>query len=92
MIFKGSTIGSIVSSETILGGDILANRTSGFQWEPDIDSGANNAPNSKLFFGPINMTHNLLSFQCFFISALKEILAISTMGTITVVGKMKSPM
>jgi len=59
-------------------------------WLPDINSGKNNAPNSKLLFGPVNKTHNQLSFQCIFISALNEILAISSIGTITVVGKIKT--
>ena len=76
-------------NETVLGGNILANLVSGFRWIPDRDSGADNAPNSKLFFGPVNETHNQSSFQCFFTNSRNQILAISSIGTITVVGKMK---
>ena len=82
--------GSIASNETVLGSDISLNLVSGLQWVPDVNSGANNAPNSKLLFGPVNKIHNQSSFQCVFMSALNQILATSSIGTITVVGKMKA--
>ena len=79
--------GNIVSNETITGNRIILNLVSGLEWVPDLDIGANNAPNSKLFFGPVNKTHNQSSFQCFFTNSRNQILAISSIGTITVVGK-----
>ena len=77
------------NNETVFGSAIAANSVSGFLWVPDFDSGANNGPNSKLLFGPVNKTHNQSSFQCIFISSGSQILAASSIGTITVVGKIK---
>ena len=82
--------GSIVSNETVLGSAIASNRFNGYVWAPDVNGGANNAPNSKLLFGPVNKTHNQSSFQCIFASSQNEILAMSSIGTITVVGKIKA--
>ena len=82
---------NIVSNETVTGSSIISNCVSGFQWVPDFDSGANNAPNSKLLFGPVNETHNQSSFQCFFTNSRNEVIATSSIGTITVVGKIKAP-
>ena len=81
--------GRFANNETVLGPDIALNRVSGFVWVPDVNSGAKNAPNSKLLFGPVNKTHNQSLFQCVFMSALNQVLATSSIGTITVVGKMK---
>ena len=47
--------GSIVSNESVLGDSITANLVSDLQWVSDRNSGANNAPNSKLLFGPVNI-------------------------------------
>ena len=82
--------GSIVSNETILGQSIATNLVSGLEWVPDINSGAENAPNSKLMFGPVNNAHNQSSFQCFFVTSHIEVIAASSIGTIIVVGKMKT--
>ena len=83
--------GSIANNETILGSAIASNRVSGLQWVADLDSGVNNASNSRLLFGPVNKTHNQSSFQCVFVSPVNyQILATSSIGTITVVGKMKA--
>ena len=79
----------IINNKTVLGSDIILNHISGLQWVPDFNSGANNAPNSRLLFGPVNKTHNQSSFQCFFISIRNQVIATSSIGTITVVGKMK---
>ena len=81
--------GGIANNKTVSGSDITLNRVSGLQWVPDVTSGANNAPNSKLLFGPVNKIHNQSSFQCFFVSPLNEVFATSSIGTITVVGKIK---
>ena len=82
--------GSIASNETIVGQSISANLVSGLEWIPDLNSGADNAPNSELIFGPVNTTHNQSSFQCLFVTAWNEIIAASSIGTITVVGKMET--
>ena len=82
--------GSIVSNDTIDGSDIVADRISGLEWVPDTNSGEDNATNSKLIFGPVNNTHNQSSFQCFFITVRNEVIAASSIGTITVVGKMET--
>ena len=89
-IIMRSNNGSIVSNETIDGSDIVADRVSGLEWVPDTNSGASNAPNSKLIFGLVNNTHNQSSFQCFFITTQNEVIAASSIGTITIVGKMET--
>ena len=81
--------GSIVSNETVFGAVILSNLEDNLEWVPDLDSGTNNASNSKLSFGPVDKTDNQSSFQCYFVSSKNQILAISNIGIITVVGKMK---
>ena len=82
--------GSIVSNETILGASISLNLVSGLEWVPDTNSGADNATNSKLVFGPVNNIHNQSSFQCIFLTSQNEVIAASSIGTITVVGKMET--
>ena len=82
--------GSIVSNETVLGSAIALSLVSGYVWVPDVNSGPNNAPNSKLLFGPVSKTNDQSSFQCYFINSRNQILATSSIGTITVVGKMKA--
>ena len=82
--------GSIVSNETIDESDIVADRISGLEWVPDLNSGADNATNSELIFGPVNSAHNHSSFQCFFATSRNEVIAASSIGTITVVGKMET--
>ena len=56
--------GSIISNNTIDGDDIDNGLINGLQWIPDLTSGNDNAPNSKLLVGPVNMTHNQSSYQC----------------------------
>ena len=58
----------------------------GLQWVPDLTSGDNNATNSKLLVGPVNMTHNQSSYQCIFHRGQGGSFK-SSVGTITVVGK-----
>ena len=77
--------GSVISNDTINGLDILNGLINGLQWLPDLTSGDNNAPNSKLLVGPVNMTHNQSSYQC--IIAIVSGTIISSVGTIAVVGK-----
>ena len=77
--------GSIISNNTINGADIVNGHINDLQWEPDNTSGVNNAPNSKLLVGPVNMTHNQSSYQCTI--EIINCTIISSVGTITVVGK-----
>ena len=88
IILTRNSNSTIASNKTVFGSAITLNRVSGFEWVPDVISGVNNAPNSKLLFGPVNKTHNQSSFQCFFTNSRNQILATSSIGTITVVGKM----
>ena len=88
IILTRNSNSSIASNKTVFGSAITANHVSGLQWIADFNSGVNNAPNSKLLFGPVNETHNQSSFQCFFTNLRNQILATSSIGTLTVVGKM----
>ena len=81
--------GSIVSNETVFGAIISSNLVDNLRWVPDLDSGINNASNSKLLFGPVSKTDNQTSFQCFFVNSRNQFFATSNIGIITVVGKMK---
>ena len=78
--------GSIISNNIIYGGDIDDGHINGLQWVPDLTSGNNSAPNSKLLVGPVNMTYNQSSYQCSF-EIINADSVISSVGTITVVGK-----
>ena len=86
IVFR-SDDGSIVSNDSIDGDDIVnGSIINGLQWVPDLTSGDNNATNSKLLVGPVNMTHNQSSYQCIFTMGQGGSV-ISSVGTITVVGK-----
>ena len=74
----------LVISLTYDGFNITQRHINGLQWWPDLTSGPINSPNSKLLVGPVNKTHNQSSYQCIF-PALS--LIISSVGTMTVVGK-----
>ena len=76
---------SIVSNVTHHGFDITNGHVSGLQWSPDLTSGDNNSPNSKLLVGPVNKTHNQSSYQCIF-TILNGSIS-SSVGKMTVVGK-----
>ena len=85
IIFR-SDDGSIVN-DTVDAVDIINGRINGLQWVPDLTSGDNNATNSKLLVGPVNMTHDQSSYQCIFTIVGGSV--ISSVGTMTVVGKTK---
>ena len=70
--------GSIVSNDNIDGSDIVADHVSGLEWVPDLNSGDDNATNSKLIFGPVNSAHNQSSFQCIFVTTQNEVIAASS--------------
>ena len=78
--------GSIISNNSIDGDDIQNRLINGLQWVPDLTSGDDNAPNSKLLVGPVNMTHNQSSYQCI-IEIINSDTILSSVGTLTVVGK-----
>ena len=88
IIFRSDN-GSIVSNDTVDGNDIVSRLVNGLQWVPDLTSGDNNATNSKLLVGPVNMTQNQSSYQCIFTILSSNSLesVISSVGTMTVVGK-----
>ena len=77
--------GSIISNDTVDGFTIINKSRNGLQWIPDLTSGDNNSPNSKLLVGPVNKTHNQSSYQCI-IQTLNSTVN-SSVGTITVAGK-----
>ena len=85
IVFRNDN-GNIVSNHTVDGVDIVSTLINGLHWVPDLTSGDNNATNSKLLVGPVNMTHNQSSYQCMFTSDQGGSI-ISSVGTITVVGK-----
>ena len=91
IIFRSDN-GSIISNDIVDGDDIVSRLIRGLQWVPDLTSGDINAINSKLLVGPVNMTHNQSSYQCIFtiasLNGSKSL--ISSVGTITVVGKTKN--
>ena len=84
IVFR-SADGSIISNDILDGEDILNRSINGLQWLPDLTSGDNNATNSKLLVGPVNMTHNQSSYQYIFPRVGGS--TISSVGTMTVVGK-----
>ena len=77
--------GSIISNGILDGEDILNRFINGLQWLPDLTNGDNNATNSKLLVGPVNITYNQSSYQCIFPRIGDPV--ISSVGTMTVVGK-----
>ena len=85
IVFRSDN-GSIISNDTIDRYDIFDGLINGLQWLPDLTSGDNNATNSKLLVGPVNMTYNQSSYQCVFISTVSGAI-ISSAGMMTVVGK-----
>ena len=84
IIYRNDT-GSIISNITVYSLNIIHRPMNGLQWSPDITSGGNSAPNSKLLVGPVNKTHNQSSYQC--IIRTFNATVTSSVGTMTVVGK-----
>ena len=85
IVFR-SDDGSVISNDFLDGDNIAQGLINGLQWMADLTSGDNNAPNSKLLVGPVNMTHNQSSYQCSFTRSVGGTI-ISNVGTMTVVGK-----
>ena len=84
IVFR-SNDGIIINNDILDGEDILNRSINGLQWLPDLTSGDNNATNSKLLVGPVNMIYNQSSYQCIFPRVGGSVL--SSVGTMTVVGK-----
>ena len=81
VVFRSDN-GSIISNDGL---HIFRRLLNGLQWLPDLTSGDNNAPNSKLLVGPVNVTYNQSSYQCVFRTIGGSV--ISSVGTMTIVGK-----
>ena len=64
--------------------DIANDDSDGLQYIPDLSSGMNTSPNSRLLVGPVDETDNQSSYQCIFNIALTEFE--SSVGTLTVTG------
>jgi len=88
IVFRNDN-GDIISSNSIRGHQISQGNINGLQWLPDLTSGVNYSPNSKLLVGPVNMTHNQSSYQCSIpsLSLNTFTLITSSVGIMTVVGK-----
>ena len=83
-IIRRSDDGNVISNMTISGRNIINNDNDGLEWVPDLTSGVNMSPNSRLVVGPVDETYNQSSYQCIFttISGAVE----SSIGTLTVAG------
>lgn len=77
--------GSIIESNTFNGQEIVQKLHKGLTWDFDLESGDCCSPNSRLKVGPVNSSQNGSSYQCMFVTAFGMV--ISTIGTMTVVGK-----
>ena len=92
IIFARATGDSVTSNVTIDGEEIVDNKHDGLRWVVNRTN-ATSSPNSRLVFGPVNMTHNQSSYQCvfrisIFINGLIQRRSVkSSVGTLTVVGK-----
>ena len=86
IIYRSNT-GSVISNFTVNSVNIIHRPMNGLQWSPDLTSGGNNASNSKVLIGPVNKTYNQSSYQCIFSTFSSAV--ISSVGTMTVVGKTK---
>ena len=77
--------GVVVSNETVSGSEIIRNTNDGLEWIADLPNGNN----SVLRVGPVDVTDDdQSSYQCSF-ALLNEIIE-SSIGTVTVVGKLHS--
>ena len=83
-IIKRNRNGVIVSNEIISGSEIITNTNDGLEWIVDPLNGNN----SVLRVGPVDGTDNQSSYQCSF--ALLNRIIESSIGTLTVVGKLDS--
>ena len=73
---------SIISDLTVSTADV--NNTDGLQYIPDLTSGVNMSPNSRLVVGPVNETFNQSSYQCILpVGSAIE----SSVGILTVTGE-----
>ena len=92
IIITRATDGSVISNVTIDGEEIVDNKHDGLRWVIN-QINATSSPDSRLMFGPVNMTHNQSSYQCVFkistpINGLIQRQSVmSSIGTLTVLGE-----
>ena len=85
IIIRRSEGGSVISNMTVIGSAIIDNNINGIQWLPDLTSGDNSAPNSRLLVFPVNGAYNRSSYQCYF--TVDGGIIVSSIGTLTVTGR-----
>ena len=83
-IIKRSDDGSVISDMTLSSAVINNDDSDGLQYIPDLSSGMNTSPNSRLLVGPVDETDDQSSYQCIFSIGLDEFE--SSIGTLTVTG------
>ena len=83
-IIRRNSDGSVISNMIISGFDIVTNNIDSLEWVPDLTSGVNMSPNSRLAVGPVDETYNQSSYQCIFTSLSGAVE--SSIGTLTVTG------
>ena len=83
-IIKRSDDGSVISDMTLSSAVINNDDSDGLQYIPDLSSGMNTSPNSRLLVGPVDETDNQSSYQCIF-SIGNDVIE-SSIGTLTVTG------
>ena len=92
IIITRSSDGTLISNDTIDGGDIIDNKHDGFVWRVG-DANTTSSPNGKLVVGPVDEIHNQSSYQCVFRlnqiinGSIQSQIVKSSVGTLTVVGK-----
>lgn len=85
IIITRSEDGSVISNITVIGSAIIAGNFNDLQWLPDLTSGDNSAPNSRLLVGPLSGPYNRSSYQCYF--TVDGGIIMSNIGTLTVTGR-----
>ena len=81
-IIKRSDDGSVISELDVR--DINNDDSDGLQYIPDLSSGMNTSPNSRLLVGPVDETDNQSSYQCIF--NIGDDVFESSIGTLIVTG------
>ena len=85
-IVRRSDNGSVTSNMSVSAIDIVTNTNDGLEWVPDLTSGDDMSPNSKLLAGPVDETYNQSSYQCSFVVGGGSTTIVSSIGTLIVTG------
>ena len=85
VIIKRSYDGRIISSTSVTASAITTNTYDDLEWIPDLTSGVDMSPNSRLVVGPVDETYNQSSYQCVFPVGSNTVH--SDNGTLTVTGE-----